>query len=230
MVSKWMIHCWRVPSWFAGVATIPQQQCQLVIALNALWKLSEPKRHCWGKLFILKQDVCIYHETTLILPPFSIGWLKIHCSLPPLPTVGSGWAKCINRKAAYTEKDGRMPQNGNLKNLSRCACQNLGLGLFFDKKKEKYCQQLSVALKAYVALLIHVYLEKVRNHTVYILCENTQQGYIRIKSEFLLGILAFDTVTVVTPNLSFSGIKTASYASWHLQQQANSSKQGTGTN
>lgn len=59
MVSKWMIHCWRAPSWFAGVATIRQQQCQLVIALNALWKLSKLKRHCWEKLFIFKQDVCI---------------------------------------------------------------------------------------------------------------------------------------------------------------------------
>jgi len=35
----------------------------------------------------------------------------------------------------------------------------LGLGLFSDKK-EKYCQQLSTAVKAHVALLIHVYPEK----------------------------------------------------------------------
>lgn len=155
MVSKWMIHCWRVPSWFAGVATIPQQRCHLVIALNALWKHSKLKRHCWEKLRIFKQDMCIYHKTTFNLSPFPTG-LELAFFFP---TVGSRGLKGINRKAAYIEKDGRMPQNGNLKNSLAAPAKAWVWALFFFffwTKKEKYCQQLSAALKAYVALLIHV--------------------------------------------------------------------------
>lgn len=44
------------------------------------------------------------------------------------------------------------------KTLSLCL-PKLGFGPFFDKK-EKYCQQLSIALEEYVALPIHVYPEK----------------------------------------------------------------------
>lgn len=131
MVSKWMIHCSRVQPWFAGVATIPQQQCQLIIACNALWKLSKLKRHCWEKLFILKQEICIYHKTTFNLAPSFIAGFKL-CIIPPQHFWES---EGINRKAVYTEKDGRMPQNGNLNN-SCWACQNMGLGLFFIKKKK----------------------------------------------------------------------------------------------
>lgn len=40
----------------------------------------------------------------------------MHNFPPPPTTSGSGGVKGINRKAAYTEKDGRMPQNGDLNN------------------------------------------------------------------------------------------------------------------
>lgn len=110
--------------------------------------------------------------------------------------MGSEGLKGINRKAAYAEKDGRMPQNSNWKNPPHYACQNLGLGLFSDKK-EKYCQQLSTAVKAHVALLIHVYPEKEWGRMVHILCEKAQQSSKRIKLKFLLGILTFNSVAIV---------------------------------
>lgn len=136
MVSKWMIHCLRVQPWFVGVATIPQQQCQLIVALNALWKPSKPKRHCWEKLLIFKQDICICHKTTFDLTYFSIGWLQTMHNSPCPPHRWWFWGSEGHKQEGSVrwERQQDAPKWW-FKQPSCWACQNLCLGPFWFKKK-----------------------------------------------------------------------------------------------
>lgn len=110
-----------------------------------------------------------------------------------------------------------MPQNSNLK-ASGWACQNLGLRLFLIKPENfptTFCHTESICGFADSCLSIQrmkVYSANPSWRSMAGLYKNT----VRVS----LGNSSYKTVTVLTPTMPFSSIKTMSCTSWHLTQSS----------